>query len=114
MKSSDWALIVVAVISLGSAFLSGRSAKAAAKFSSEATIDNTRVLAETEAYNRARRMDIETIERQDREIDEIREQNRKLREKVRVLQQENEDIKEDNRQLRQRVTRLEQHQEETQ
>ena len=110
MKSSDWAVIIVALISVVSASLAGRSAKKAAKYTSDASVDNSRIMAETEAYNRARKMDIETIERQDREIDEIREQNRLLRAKVREQQIEIETIHEENHLLRQRVLRLEQHQ----
>lgn len=113
MKGSDWAAIVVAFISILSAVLAGRSARTASKYNSDASITNSRTLAETEAYNRARKMDIETIERQDKEIDEIREQNRRLREKVRELQSDNENLHEENRVLKQRVTRLERYQEET-
>jgi peptidoglycan hydrolase CwlO-like protein len=113
MKSSDWAVIIVALISVVSAVLAGRSARKAAKYDSEASITNSRTVAETEAYNRARKMDIETIERQDKEIDEVREQNRKLRAKIRELQNDYETVHEENRVLRQRVTRLEQQQEET-
>ena len=113
MKGSDWAAVVVALISILSAVLAGRSARRAAKYDSDASVTNSRTLAETEAYNRARKMDIETIERQDKEIDEIREQNRQLRAKVRELQNDNEKIHEENRVLRQRVTRLEQYQEES-
>lgn len=112
MKGSDLALILVAVISVISAVLSSRSARKAAKYDSDSSVTNTRTVAETEAYNRARKMDIETIQRQDNEIDEIREQNRKLRAKVRELQADNEDLREENRGLTQRVARLERRQEE--
>jgi FtsZ-binding cell division protein ZapB len=112
MDGSDWAIIIVALISVVSAALAARSARKAAKYDSDASMANSKTLAETEAYNRARKMDIETIERQDKEIDEIREQHRKLRAKVRELQQENENLHEENRVLKQRVARLEQHQEE--
>jgi len=112
-KSSDWAVIIVAIISVISAALAGRSARKSAQYTSDAAVTNSRTLAETDAYNRARKMDIETIERQDKEIDEIREQNRQLRTKVRELQEHNERIDEENKNLRRRVARLEQHQEET-
>jgi|ERR1043165_1575695 FtsZ-binding cell division protein ZapB len=112
MKGSDWAVIIVALISVVSAVLAGRSARKAAKYDSDASIMNSKTLAETDAYNRARKMDIETIERQDKEIDEIREQNRRLRAKIRELQVDNENLHEENKSLKQRVTRLEQHQEE--
>lgn|SRR5690349_650858 len=112
-NSSDWAVIIVAMISVVSAALAGRSARKSAQYTSDAAVTNSRTVAETEAYNRARKMDIETIERQDKEIDEVREQNRQLRLKVRELQADYERVHEENRLLRQRVTRLEQHQEET-
>jgi septal ring factor EnvC (AmiA/AmiB activator) len=107
MDSASWALVLVALISVLSAFLSGRAARSAAKLSSDATIVNSRTQAETEAYNRARKMDIETIERQDHEIAEIRENSEKLREKVRTLTIDNERIHEDNDRLRRRITALE-------
>lgn len=108
MDSASWALIVVALISVVSAVLSGRAAKSAARLNSDATVMNSRTQAETDAYNRARKMDIETIERQDREIDEIRDNSEKLREKVRELTKDNERIHEDNDRLRRRISALEQ------
>lgn len=44
-------------------------------------------------------MDVETIERQDREIEEIRQHNDDLRKKVRTLIQANEQLKDDNQRL---------------
>ena len=112
MKGTEWAAIIVALISVISAVLAGRSARKAAQYDSDAAITNSKTVAETEAYNRARKMDLETIQRQDAEIDEIREQNRKLRERVRELADDNYNLREQNRNLLRRVTRLEQHQEE--
>lgn len=115
MEAFNWAGVAVAVIGVISALLSGRAARTAAKYSSDASVANAKVAAETEAYNRARKMDIETIERQDQEIEEIRQNNRDLREKVRALMQDNERLRQDNvslhqdnEALRRRVTRLEQ------
>lgn len=90
MSGADWAIVVVGVISLVSAFLSGRTARSTAK-----------TQAETEAYARARKMDVETIERQDREIEEIRKNNQDLRTKVRALISANENLKQDNQTLHQ-------------
>jgi predicted RNase H-like nuclease (RuvC/YqgF family) len=101
MDAGNWAAIIVAAIALFSAILSGRAAAGASKFSS-------RAIAETEAYNRARKMDIETIERQDKEIEEIREENRQMQQKIRELKLDNERLHEDNDRLRRRVARLEQ------
>jgi FtsZ-binding cell division protein ZapB len=112
MKGSDWAVVIVGLVSLISAILAGRSARKAAQYDSDASIMNSKTLAETEAYNRARKMDIETINRQDQEIDDIREQNYQLRKQVRKLQEDNDRIHEENRILKQRVARLEKHQKE--
>jgi predicted RNase H-like nuclease (RuvC/YqgF family) len=78
---------IVAAIGVISAWLSGRSAKKAAQASAEASMANTRTQAETEAYNRARKMDIETINRQEAEI-------KKLQDQVQVLEAENALLKE--------------------
>jgi FtsZ-binding cell division protein ZapB len=111
---SDLAAIVVALISVISAFLAGRAARNAAKFNSEAAVASSKTQAETEAYQRARKMDIETIERQDQEIEEIRDNSAKLREKVRMLMIDNDRLREDNQNLhadndtlRRRITSLE-------
>lgn len=93
MDAQGWATIGVALIALVSAVLSGRSAANASKYSS-------RTQAETEAYNRARKMDVETIERQDKELTE-------LDEKYKFLRLDNERLHEDNDRLRRRVSRLE-------
>lgn len=86
MNAGNWATIIVALIALISAIFSGRAASGAAKYSSKAQ-------AETEAYGRARKMDIETIERQNGQLEE-------LRKRVKELELEN------NR-LRRRVSQLE-------
>lgn len=93
MEAKDWATVIVAAISLISAVLAGRSAANASKYS-------TRTQAETEAYNRARKMDTETIERQDAEI-------KKLRKKIEELEEDAEMLHGENKLLRERVGRLE-------
>jgi hypothetical protein len=107
MASSDWVAVAVGSVSAVSAWLAGRSAKKASEF-------NTKTSAETEAYTRARQMDTETLERQKRDLDEVRKNAADLREKVRELKLENDQVKEDNRVLheenailRRRVARLE-------
>jgi peptidoglycan hydrolase CwlO-like protein len=100
MDAQGWATVGVALIALVSAVLSGRSAANASKYS-------TRTQAETEAYNRARKMDVETIERQDRELEELQKKYDLLDEKYRFLKQDNEKLHEDNDRLRRRMTRLE-------
>jgi predicted RNase H-like nuclease (RuvC/YqgF family) len=84
---------VVALIGVVSAWLSARAARNAAKFSADASTANEKAKAETDAYHRARKMDIETIERQDAEIRELidkvrhlEEENRALRTRVAILE----------------------------
>lgn len=89
MTASLWATIIVAVISVGSAVFSGRAAKY-----------GSRTQAETEAYIRARKIDTETIDRQEKQLE-------KLRERVRLLEESEERLNEDNDRLRSRVASLE-------
>jgi FtsZ-binding cell division protein ZapB len=68
---------------------------------------NSKAAAEVEAYNRARKMDLETIQRQDAEIDDIRAENGILKKRVREVELDNEELRDDNTKLRRRVTALE-------
>lgn len=77
----------VAAIGIVSSWLAGRSARKAAQFSADASTANERTKAETEAYNRARKMDIDTIARQETEI-------QKLRDRITFLEGENSILKE--------------------
>lgn len=92
MTGSDWAVIVVAVISLVGALLSARSARGAAKYNAEASHASARAEAETEAYNRARKMDVETIHRQDEEIKELIADNKKLRDDLKTLKADHDKL----------------------
>lgn len=83
---SSWSGVVVAGIGVVSAWLAGRAARNAAKFSSDASVTNTRVQVEADAYKRARAMDVETIQRQDEEIAELRQELRAEKEKSRELE----------------------------
>jgi len=76
----------VATIGIVSSWLAGRSARKAAQFSADASTANERTKAETEAYNRARKMDIETIARQEAEI-------KKLSDRITFLEGENSILK---------------------
>jgi len=107
MDSSDWATVIVASISVASAALSGRAAKIASKYTSTASVINSKTQAETEAYNRARKMDIETIQRQDEELKELQEKYAALEVKYNELKVDSERMNEDNDRLRRRVSRLE-------
>jgi len=107
LDSINWAGIGIALIGVISAWLSGRSANKAAKFTSGASVLNARTVAETEAYGRARKLDTETIQRQDEELDELREENKLLKMQVRQLTIREIELSEENVNLRRRVARLE-------
>lgn len=72
------ASIVVTLISAGFAYASQRA-------SSKATAASSKLDLERDAYERARKFDIATIERQDRELAELRADNKRLINKVNVL-----------------------------
>jgi TolA-binding protein len=82
--------IIVALIGIISAWLAARAAQKAAKSSADASMSNERVKAETEAYQRARKMDTDTIARQDEELKELREEIASVRTKNRELERQNE------------------------
>lgn len=101
MRIADWAPIIIALISLSSAWLAGRSARSAAKYNTDASITNERVKAETDSYVRARDMYVTTIQHQDAELKDLRDELRELKADNRRLNQENTE-------LRRRVSLLEQ------
>lgn len=78
MDATNVASLIVATIAALTAIASQRSA-------SKASTVNARTAAEEEAFNRARKMDIETIERLDRENKELREREKELEEQVDIL-----------------------------
>lgn len=106
MTGANWAIIVVGLISVLGAYVSGRAARSAAKFNADASTASSKAQAETEAYHRARKMDIETIERQNKEIEEIRKNNQDLRHKVRTLIADNGRLREDNNRKQEEIDSL--------
>lgn len=100
MDAGSWATVIVGAVALISAILSARAAAGASKYSSRAQ-------AETEAYNRARKMDVETIDRQDKEMEEIRADNALMLQRMKELKLDNERLHQDNDRLRRRITDLE-------
>lgn len=68
-------LILVALITTLGAWATQRSA-------SKALHKNARFTAETEAYDRARKLDVATIERQDKEYEELEARYKALRESI--------------------------------
>lgn len=96
MEPIQIASIIVAAISALGAWASQRSAsKALTKNANSAS----RVEMEKEAYDRARKFDTDTIERQDAEIAELRGEVSQVRE-------ENKQLRKDNDSLRSQTERL--------
>lgn len=102
----DPGTIIAAVISLiaaGSAYASQRASSKASTLNTQTT---SRVDMEKDAYNRALVYDTDTIDRQDKEIKEVRDENRIVTESVKVLGKENERLREENISLRASNTAL--------
>lgn len=93
-----FASIIVVIISGLSAYASQRAASRATRLNTDAT---NRTDMEKEAYERARKFDVETITRQDTNIDELREE-------IKVLRKEIDELKVKNRSLVSDIIRLEQ------
>jgi TolA-binding protein len=101
MDAVNVASVIVAAIAALSAYASQRNASRASTINTQAT---SRVDMEKEAYERARQFDTDTIERQDKEIQELRQEIAVLKAEHR---KELEEFREENRRLRLRVVRLE-------
>lgn len=83
MLPTELATVAVAVIAAGGAWASQRAAARASKVNTSVA---GRLEAEKEAYERARAFDIQTIERQDKEIKDLREQIVQARERIAKLE----------------------------
>lgn len=99
MEPGSLAAIFIAVIG---ALASWASHRASTKAVLKNTETSNRVEMEKEAYERARKMDVETILRQDSELSELGE--KLVARDARIAEQEQEIIK-----LKSRVRRLEEH-----
>lgn len=84
-EGGSWITLAVAVVAGLFALASQRSAAKASKTNTQTV---TAVDREKEAYERARAFDTETIRRQDEEIAELREDNRKLHDRVTSAEKE--------------------------
>lgn len=82
MNLVDLGAILVAIIAALGAWAAQRSAAKASTFN---TAVSGRLDAEKEAYNRARALDVETITRQDTELELLRKENETLRSELRVV-----------------------------
>ena len=104
MRPIDIGSIIVAVVAALGAWASQRAAAKATTFNTAVT---TRLDAEKEAYERARAFDIETINRQEKELESLRKENDRLRSIIEDLQNDNSKVHEELRMLRLRVNKLE-------
>lgn len=95
--------VVISFIAAGSAYASQRASSKASTLNTQTT---SRVDMEKDAYNRALVYDTDTIDRQDKEIKEVRDENRIVTESVKVLGKENERLREENISLRASNTAL--------
>lgn len=75
MSAIDVGAILVAIIAALGAWAAQRSAAKASAFNTETS---GRLEAERNAYERARAFDVDTINRQSRELEELRSHNHKL------------------------------------
>ena len=100
MSPIDVGSIVVAIVAALGAVAAQRSASRAGQAS-------TKVQAETNAYERARKMDVETIERQSQEIAELRRRNSHLEQHIERLETDNDNLRRNLRTVERRLAKLE-------
>lgn len=100
----DLVSLGVAIIAALGMYLSHRSSSKASVLSAEMT---ARLDAEKEAYGRARKMDVDTIERQDHELETLRERLEVARSEAREARREAREAHNEVATLRRRVTFLE-------
>jgi predicted nuclease with TOPRIM domain len=84
------------IISLIAATATWLASRAASKASVKNAVTSSRAVMEEEAYQRARTYDVETIRRQDEEIDELRENQKTLNADVKMVNKENERLHQEN------------------
>lgn len=89
--------VLVAILAAGAAYASQRSAAKASVMNTQTV---TAVDREKEAYERARAFDTETIRRQDEELAELREDNRKLHDRVTVAEAEAREARRESQEVR--------------
>jgi septal ring factor EnvC (AmiA/AmiB activator) len=104
MDAGNIAAIITSLFALFGVWASSRNARKATEKNavvvSTTELEKSRFDASKDAYERARKMDIETIERQDSEIAEIRDQNHRLNDDMKILHADNTHLLADNEQLR--------------
>lgn len=106
MEPGSLAAIFIAVIG---ALASWASHRASTRATNKNTEVSARVEMEKEAYERARKLDIETIARQDAELQEMLDKYTVLMDKHNALIEINQGHVQEIRELKDRVERLEEH-----
>ena len=96
--------IAVALIAMASGYAAQRTAARASTRNVDVT---SRVDMEKEAYMRARALDIETIQRQDADLDELRAKTKEQDIQIKALIDNNDKLRKDLRTCNNRVSRLE-------
>lgn len=104
MDPGSIAAIIVSVVAAAGAYASQRAAAKAAKQNTESS---GRMKMEDEAYDRAREYDTETIERQGRELIELRTERDQIKADVKELKEDNERLHDENRELKRKLELLE-------
>lgn len=103
MDAGDWAAIICSLAALLGVVVTSRNARKAQEKNttvvSATELEKARLAAETAAYERARKMDVETITRQDKEIAELREQLEHLNADVKSVNRHNEELTAKNERL---------------
>ena len=97
MEPGNWAAIFIATVAAIGSWLSHKASSHASIRNSD---NESRVEMEKEAYERARKLDTETITRQDDEMSELRTENLQLR-------KDNEALHAEIRELKARIINLE-------
>lgn len=89
------------------AVITGLSVWASHRSTAKASVLTDKQTAEVEAYNRARKMDLETIQRQDEEFDELRGKYTAVKARLGEVEDDCEKLRNDNVKLTRRVYELE-------
>lgn len=86
------ASVIVSAIAAVGGWLSARESR---KASNTNSVTSGRVEMEKEAYERARKLDTDTIQRQEEELDDLRSRNDRLQERVELVQTQNLQLNEE-------------------
>lgn len=102
----NWVPIASIIVSVVAALASWAASRASSRASTLNATTTSRSALETEAYVRARKLDVETIERQDAEIDDLREMALHLNNDVKMVHNQSQQVLDENRRLREENAQL--------